>query len=205
MDHDRTDTPPRPEIIAQVIILTVSNADRSAAWYCNFLGWQEGSRHVHGHVRQVCLTDPRSGLQLCLVDHRSGPGAFDESRAGLDHLEFLVARRSDLDIWRGCRGAAVPSVRVNLLEAALRRIASDLQRHHRRYAPGDSPGLNFGLNCELRAEPPPHQQPLLCLVTGVADGPERRGARRQCVLGNPSPVRISGPGNGMVAVSRSNA
>jgi glyoxylase I family protein len=101
MDHDRTNMPPGPEVIGQDIILTVSNADRSAAWYRNLLGWREGSRHVQpdGHVRQVCLTGRRSGLHLCLVDHRSGPGAFDESRAGLDHLEFLVADRSDLDIW----------------------------------------------------------------------------------------------------------
>ena len=90
-----------PEIIGQVIILTVSNANRSAAWYCNLLGWREGSRYVQpdGHVQQVCVTDPRSGLYLCLVDHNSGPGAFDEFRAGRDHLEFLVVRRSDLDIW----------------------------------------------------------------------------------------------------------
>jgi glyoxylase I family protein len=90
-----------PEITGQVIILTVSDADRSAAWYCSVLGWEEGGRYVQpdGHVQQVCLAGPRSGLQLCLVRHKAGPGAFDEFRAGLDHLEFLAARRSDLDTW----------------------------------------------------------------------------------------------------------
>jgi glyoxylase I family protein len=33
------------------------------------------------------------------VDHRSGPDAFDEFRIGLDHLEFLVTHRDDLDAW----------------------------------------------------------------------------------------------------------
>jgi catechol 2,3-dioxygenase-like lactoylglutathione lyase family enzyme len=90
-----------PEIIGQVTILTVSNADRSAAWYCSVLGWEEGGRYVQpdGHVQQVCLADPRSGLQLCLVHHKAGSGGFDELRPGLDHLEFLVPRRSDLGTW----------------------------------------------------------------------------------------------------------
>jgi glyoxylase I family protein len=29
----------------------------------------------------------------------AGQGSFDEFRSGLDHLEFLVAQRSDLDAW----------------------------------------------------------------------------------------------------------
>jgi glyoxylase I family protein len=90
-----------PEITGQVIILTVSNADHSAAWYCSVLGWEEGDRYVRpdGHVQQVCLADPCGGLQLCLVHHKAGAGVFDEFRAGLDHLEFLVARRNDLSTW----------------------------------------------------------------------------------------------------------
>lgn len=113
MDDEHLDVPPMPEIIGQVIILTVSNADRSAAWYRNLLGSREASRYVQpdGHLQQVCLTDPRSGLHLCLVDHKPGPRAFDEFRAGLDHLEFLVARRSDLDIWAAARRAGNPSLR----------------------------------------------------------------------------------------------
>jgi glyoxylase I family protein len=89
------------EIVGQIVILTVSDADRSAAWYGELLGWRESSRYVQpgGDVQQVCLTDPRSGLDLCLVAHQPEPGAFDEFRAGVDHLEFLVARRSDLDAW----------------------------------------------------------------------------------------------------------
>ena len=92
---------PMPEIIGQIVILTVGDAERSAAWYAGLLDWPESSRYVQpdGHVRQVCFTDSRSGLNLCLVDHNSGAGTFDEHRAGLDHLEFLVARRLALREW----------------------------------------------------------------------------------------------------------
>jgi glyoxylase I family protein len=90
-----------PDIVGQIVILTVSDADRSAAWYSGLLGAQETGRHVQadGRVGLVQLAEPRSGLELCLVDHGADPGRFDERRAGLDHLEFLVAARSDLDAW----------------------------------------------------------------------------------------------------------
>lgn len=90
-----------PGIAGQVVILTVSDADRSAAWYCELLGMDETSRYVQpdGHVALVHLADQVSGVELCLVDHRSGQDAFDEFRIGLDHLEFLVAHRDDLDTW----------------------------------------------------------------------------------------------------------
>lgn len=90
-----------PDIIGQVVILTVSDADRSAAWYCDLLGTQETSRYVQpdGHVALVHLAEPRSAVELCLVAHDADPGTFSEFRAGLDHLEFVVARRSDLDAW----------------------------------------------------------------------------------------------------------
>jgi glyoxylase I family protein len=90
-----------PDIIGQVVILTVSDAGQSAAWYTALLGAQETGRYVQpdGHVALVHVAEPHSGLQLCLVDHGVDPGTFDELQAGLDHLEFLVAERSDLDAW----------------------------------------------------------------------------------------------------------
>jgi glyoxylase I family protein len=90
-----------PDIIGQVVILTVSNAERSAAWYCALLGAEEAGRYVEpdGQSAQVLLAWPQSGLQLCLVQHGKDPGTFNEFRAGLDHLEFLVAQRRDLDAW----------------------------------------------------------------------------------------------------------
>ena len=90
-----------PPIAGQVVILTVSDADQSATWYRDLLGMGETSRYVQpdGHVALVHLLEPLSGVELCLVDHRSGQAAFDEFRIGLDHLEFLVAHRDDLDTW----------------------------------------------------------------------------------------------------------
>jgi glyoxylase I family protein len=90
-----------PDIAGQVLILTVTDVDRSAAWYRELLAMSETGRYVEpeGHVAQVCLVEPGTGLELCLVAHRRSSGAFDEFRAGLDHVEFLVARRDDLDAW----------------------------------------------------------------------------------------------------------
>ncbi|SRR6266568_3935478 len=88
-----------PGIAGQVVVLTVSDVDRSAAWYRDLLGMEETSRYVQpdGYVGLVHLSEPRSGVELCLVAHRSGGGGFDEFRVGLDHLEFLVPQRGDLD------------------------------------------------------------------------------------------------------------
>jgi glyoxylase I family protein len=90
-----------PEIAGQVVILTVSDAARSAAWYCDLLGLPETGRYVQpgGRVASVQLGQPRSALELCLVEHGEEAGTFSEFRAGLDHLEFVVSRRSELDSW----------------------------------------------------------------------------------------------------------
>jgi len=90
-----------PDIIGQVVILTVRDAARSAEWYCDVLGAEVASRYVQpgGHVELICLARPHSGVELCLVDHGGEPGLFSEFQTGLDHLEFLVAQRSDLDDW----------------------------------------------------------------------------------------------------------
>jgi glyoxylase I family protein len=90
-----------PGITGQVVILTVSSAVKSAVWYADLLGMAERGRYVRpdGHLQQVSLVEPRTGLELCLVSHAPDAGAFDEFRAGLDHLEFLVADRGDLDAW----------------------------------------------------------------------------------------------------------
>ena len=48
----------------------------------------------------ACLLEPSSGLEICLVEYSSGPQRpFSEFLPGLDHLEFLVAERKDLDDW----------------------------------------------------------------------------------------------------------
>lgn len=53
-----------------------------------------------GTTHYVCLDHPTVSLDLCLVSHAAGLGdQFSEHRAGLDHLEFLVATHEDLVGW----------------------------------------------------------------------------------------------------------
>lgn len=92
-----------PSITGRVEVnLTVRDPARSAAWYAELLGMQERYDFVSadGHMRYICLFEPSSELVLCLVGHATNPGEpFSEFRTGLDHLEFLVARRDDLQEW----------------------------------------------------------------------------------------------------------
>src|SRR5713101_3775431 len=92
-----------PSITGRVEVnLTVRDPARSASWYAELLGMQ--SRYdfasADGGTRYICLVEPSSELVLCLVGHATNPGEpFSEFRTGLDHLEFLVARRDQLHEW----------------------------------------------------------------------------------------------------------
>lgn len=92
-----------PSITGRLEInLTVTEPTRSAAWYAEVLGMTIRYDHesADGRLRYISLGEPQSGLILCLVGHAENDGsAFSEFRTGLDHLEFLVAARSDLDEW----------------------------------------------------------------------------------------------------------
>ena len=82
--------------------LTVRDPVRSAAWYAELLGMREQYDFVSadGRMRYICLLEPDSELVLCFVGHATNPGEpFSEFRTGLDHLEFLVARRDELEAW----------------------------------------------------------------------------------------------------------
>src|SRR2546428_8173910 len=82
--------------------LTVRHVGLSAEWYRAVFAMEEYRRFVtpDGHVGEVCLREPGTGLELCLLDHEANPGdPFSEFRTGLDHLEFLVANLSDLEGW----------------------------------------------------------------------------------------------------------
>jgi glyoxylase I family protein len=92
-----------PSITGRVEVnLTVRDLDRSAGWYTELLGLQKRYDFISadGDMRYVSLVEPASQLVLCLVGHASNPGErFDEVRTGLDHLEFLVGSREELDEW----------------------------------------------------------------------------------------------------------
>jgi len=92
-----------PSITGRVEVnLSVVDPVRSADWYCELLGMER--RYEYGSAESgmtyVSLVEPKSQLVLCLVGHTANTGErFSELRAGLDHLEFLVARREDLYEW----------------------------------------------------------------------------------------------------------
>jgi glyoxylase I family protein len=82
--------------------LTVQDPLVSARWYTRLLGMQQLYQFVpdDGRVTYACVVEPISGLVLCFVGHPTNPGEpFDEARTGLDHLEFLVDTRDELDGW----------------------------------------------------------------------------------------------------------
>lgn len=84
---------------------TVSDVERSADWYCRVFGLQRLEREPRHHLDEsggyaVLLVDPVTGLLIGL-HHHSGfhGGAFDERRAGLDHIAWGVSSNADLTAW----------------------------------------------------------------------------------------------------------
>ena len=82
--------------------LSVRDLERSAAWYTRLLGIDRvyDDRDDERGLTACALRDPASGLVLALMQHDANPGgAFDPSRAGLDHLAFAVRDRDELRLW----------------------------------------------------------------------------------------------------------
>jgi glyoxylase I family protein len=68
--------------------LSVSDVEASAEWYQRVLGLRR--------LRRVEFP----GRTMIVLRHESfSGGAFDEHRAGLDHVGFAVATREELDSW----------------------------------------------------------------------------------------------------------
>lgn len=92
-----------PSISGRIEVnLTVRDPVRSAAWYSELLGLEQRYDYTSddGQLRYVVVQDLALGFILGLVGHATNSGdAFDETSTGLDHLEFLVDRREDLDEW----------------------------------------------------------------------------------------------------------
>jgi glyoxylase I family protein len=80
--------------------LTVTDADRSAAWYADLLGMQIVLQGDDDTVSFRVLAHPGCGWIMGVRQYHGRPdGAFDEFRTGLDHLAFGVATRADLEAW----------------------------------------------------------------------------------------------------------
>jgi glyoxylase I family protein len=82
--------------------LTVTSLERSVRWYRQLLDLTIRREYEPDDKRQrdACLLEPRTGLEICLVEYSGGPQEpSNEFAPGLDHLEFLVAERTDLYEW----------------------------------------------------------------------------------------------------------
>jgi catechol 2,3-dioxygenase-like lactoylglutathione lyase family enzyme len=89
--------------------LTVRDVDASAAWYQDVLGFRQAGefKAPDGARRKVFLRHDGLQARLGLTQHRGGSqDAFDETRAGLDHLAFTVADRGELEAWSARLAAA---------------------------------------------------------------------------------------------------
>ena len=80
------------------IALTVTDLERSTAWYERVLDLHEVRREESPARRAVLLswhTIPTVGL----VQHDADDSVFDPTMAGMDHVAFTVASREELDEW----------------------------------------------------------------------------------------------------------
>jgi glyoxylase I family protein len=85
---------------AHHIAFTVTDADRSAAWYQDLLGMQQLFQVDDDEVRLRVLAHPDSGWVIGVRQYPSSPdGLFDERRTGMDHVAFTVPSREELEGW----------------------------------------------------------------------------------------------------------
>jgi len=85
---------------AHHVSLTVSDADRSAAWYSDLLGMPIVMSADEETVSFRVLADPQSGWVLGVRQyHGREADRFDEFRTGMDHFAFAVTDRSELERW----------------------------------------------------------------------------------------------------------
>lgn len=84
------------------VSLTVTNLERSTAWYREVMGFEViWSLERHGY-KKVILTDAASGIIFSLTEHgeRSSGDEFSEFRTGLDHVSFAVPSFHELALWQ---------------------------------------------------------------------------------------------------------
>ena len=82
--------------------LTVRDAEASAEWYVEVLGFRRVGEHQapDGAFRKVFIRHDNLPSRIGLTEHRAGSkDVFDETRIGLDHLSFGVTDRTELDAW----------------------------------------------------------------------------------------------------------
>jgi glyoxylase I family protein len=83
------------------VALTVTDVERSVAWYQETLGLQRIARSPHPGGFGVFLRTPDEQLWVVLHHHDDNGGErFAETRTGLDHVGFRVPSMADLKAWQ---------------------------------------------------------------------------------------------------------
>lgn len=81
--------------------LSVTDAEKSANWYCDVLGLRRARRADLDNRIMIVLLHEATGLVIGLNQHHETVGdRFDEHRPGLDHVGFGVTERAELDDWQ---------------------------------------------------------------------------------------------------------
>ena len=80
--------------------LSVTDAERSAAWYVETLGLKRLNRADLDNRIMIVLVHPATHLIVGLNQHQQqAVDRFDEHSPGLDHVGFEVGSREELDAW----------------------------------------------------------------------------------------------------------
>ena len=82
---------------------SVTNLERSTAWYTEVLGLTHGwdMEDTNGRGQKAVLLHPSSPLRIVLSFHRGNDGEpFNEFRTGLDHVAFTAEDRTELERWQ---------------------------------------------------------------------------------------------------------
>jgi catechol 2,3-dioxygenase-like lactoylglutathione lyase family enzyme len=82
------------------VALSVSDLDRSAAWYTDVLGMVERFREESPTRRAAVFAFAAGGWSVGLVEHVGvGSNGFDPTVIGLDHLAFTVNSQAEMGDW----------------------------------------------------------------------------------------------------------
>ena len=80
--------------------LSVTDAEKSSAWYCEVLGLRRARRADLDNRIMIVHVHEASGLIIGLIQHHKMVGdRFDERHPGMDHVGFRVSDREQLIEW----------------------------------------------------------------------------------------------------------
>lgn len=81
------------------VALTVTDLERSAAWYAEVLGFKAAFRESSEHRAGVIFEFADGRTAIGLVQHASTRQGFDPAVTGLDHLAFTVSTEAEMFTW----------------------------------------------------------------------------------------------------------